>query len=288
MQIVYCLVASQTHRFANVCPPMLSPLSLRDCVMFSADVTRSVYRPSTSHCHNKMANNSPKSARLCPWDSSSPLAAKRRRLDSAIVDGNGPQLGVEDAAFDGCLRMSPTPDLDVVDTRFSQKLSAELKPPPSLLELDHPFALPVESDPSFPTVQLTPTSYVNGPANVGVDLCGPSPHPPAHVVSAASNPSMGMQASLAALEADSHAARLAHAKREQSDKSTAGTYKRHVDRYEKWWIRYQAEQTASIEGWTAIPAFPITPAKVSMFLGHESTREKVCIPLTHISINSRS
>ena len=215
-----------------------------------------------------MANDSPKSARLCPWGSSSPLAAKRRRLDNSASDGDRPPLGAEDAVFDGCLRMSPTPDLDTMGARFSQKLSAELEPPPSLLECDL-FALLAgrsPSGPSFPTVQLTPTNYANGPVNAGVDR-GPLP----------SDPPMGMQASLAALEADSHAARLAHAKREQSDKSTAGTYKRHVDRYEKWWIRYQAEQSASIDGWTPIPAFPITAAKVSMFLGHESTREKVSI-----------
>ena len=137
------------------------------------------------------------------------------------------------------------------------------------------------SGPSFPTVQLTPTSYANEPVNAGVDL-GLSLSPPLCVMSVAPDPPMGMQASLAALEADSHAARLAHAKREQSDKSTVGTYKRHVDRYEKWWIRYQAEQSASIKGWTPIPAFPITTAKVSMFLGHESKWEKVHIPLMHL------
>ena len=232
-----------------------------------------------------MANNSPKPARLCPWGSSSPLAAKRRRLDDdSASDRDGPPLGAEDAALDGCLRMSPTPDLDTMGARFSHKLSAELEPPLSLLECD-PFALLAgrsPSGPSFPTVQLTPTSYANGPVNAGVD-CSPSPRPPLHIVPVASDPPTGMQASLAALEADSHAARLAHAKQEQSDKSTAGTYKRHVDRYEKWWIRYQAEQSASIKGWTPIPAFPITAAKVSMFLGHESTREKVRIPLIHIS-----
>jgi hypothetical protein len=232
-----------------------------------------------------MVNDSPRSTRVCPWGSSSPLAAKRRRLDSTIGDGNGPPLSTEDAAFDGCLRLSPTPDLDVMSARFSQKLSAELEPPPSLLELDHPFALLAGQSPSgpgLPTLQLTPTSYANGPVNADVDR-GLSPHPLPDVVLAAPNPPTGMQASLAALEADSHAARLAHAKREQSDKSTSVTYKRHIDRYQKWWMRYQAEQSASIEGWTAIPAFPITAAKVSMFLGHESTREKVRIPLTHLN-----
>ncbi|KAF8263301.1 hypothetical protein EI94DRAFT_1463137, partial [Lactarius quietus] len=88
------------------------------------------------------------------------------------------------------------------------------------------------------------------------------------------DPSLGMQASLAALEADSQAARLAHMKQEQSDKSTAPTYKRHVDRYERWWQGYQLEQMNTIPGYTVIPAFPITAAKVSMFLGYECTREK--------------
>lgn len=94
--------------------------------------------------------------------------------------------------------------------------------------------------------------------------------------------SAGMQASLAALEADSQAARLAHASQEQSDKSTAGTYKRHVDRYVKWWVSYQAEKLDALPGWTTIPAFPITPAKAAMFLGYESTREKVCPSLSLI------
>ncbi|KAH9042416.1 hypothetical protein EDB84DRAFT_1256423, partial [Lactarius hengduanensis] len=88
------------------------------------------------------------------------------------------------------------------------------------------------------------------------------------------DPSLGMRASLAALEADSQAARLARAKREQSDKSTAVTYKRHVERYETWWEGYQVERASAIPGWTTIPAFPITAAKASMFLGYKSTREK--------------
>ena len=49
----------------------------------------------------------------------------------------------------------------------------------------------------------------------------------------------------------------------------------HVNRYERWWVQYQARQTASIAGWTLIPAFPITTAKVSMFLEYEANCEKV-------------
>ena len=94
--------------------------------------------------------------------------------------------------------------------------------------------------------------------------------------------SAGMQASLAALEADSQAACHARAKQEQSDKSTAGTYKRHVDRYVEWWASYQAEQLVAIPGWTKIPAFPITLAKAATFMGYESTREKVCPSLSLI------
>ena len=89
---------------------------------------------------------------------------------------------------------------------------------------------------------------------------------------------LGMRASLVALEADSQAARLAQVKQEQSDKSTADTYQRHVDRYEKWWVGYQVERVSTTPGWITIPAFPITTVKVSMFLGYESTREKVRPP----------
>ncbi|KAI9444387.1 hypothetical protein BJY52DRAFT_1082616, partial [Lactarius psammicola] len=68
--------------------------------------------------------------------------------------------------------------------------------------------------------------------------------------------------------------RLARVKQEQGDKTTADTYQRHVDRYEKWWEGYQVERASTIPGWTAIPAFPITATKASMYLGYESTREK--------------
>jgi hypothetical protein len=43
---------------------------------------------------------------------------------------------------------------------------------------------------------------------------------------------------------------------------------------------------ASITGWTAIPAFPITAAKVSMFLEYEANREKVPHPLFYLSIDN--
>jgi hypothetical protein len=167
-------------------------------------------------------------------------------------NGTASGLGDIDAAFQDCLRMSP------LDGHLGSTAEAAYlpKPSPSLLA------------PSSPLVGET------------LSLAGPTRCPPTGLLAlpTSAEPSAGMQASLAALEADSQAACLAHVKREQSDKSTAGTYKRHVDRYEKWWEGYQVERMNIVPGWTTIPAFPITAAKAAMFLGYESTHEKVCFP----------
>jgi hypothetical protein len=161
----------------------------------------------------------------------------------------GPSSRDVDVAFRGCLRMSPVDgNGDTAEAAFLPKPSPSLQGPSSLLA------------PLVGPVQCPPMGLLVPPASAEL--------------------SEGMRASLAALEADSQAARLAHAKREQSDKSTVGTYKRHVNRYEKWWQGYQAEQMNAIPGWTTIPAFPIMAAKVSMFLGYESTREKVSLSLS--------
>lgn len=162
---------------------------------------------------------------------------------SGSDNGRASSLGDIDAAFQHCLRMSP---LDQAEAAFLPKPSPGLQVPLPLLTGSTPSAL---AGPEL----LPPT---------GADL------------------SAGMQASLAALEAESQAARLAHAKQEQSDKSTAGTYQRHINRYEAWWEGFQEEKMKTIPGWTMIPAFPITAAKVGMFLGYESTREKVCPPFS--------
>ena len=165
---------------------------------------------------------------------------ERCQPGSGSDNGRASSLGDIDTVFKDCLRMSP---LDKAEAAFLPKPSPGLQVPLPLL---------TGSTPS---------------------LAGPALPPPA-----GADLSVGMQASLAALEAESQAARLAHAKQEQSDKSTAGTYQRHVNRYEKWWEGYQLEKMEAILGWTTIPAFPITVAKVTMFLDYESTREKVCLP----------
>jgi hypothetical protein len=89
------------------------------------------------------------------------------------------------------------------------------------------------------------------------------------------SPSSQMQRSVDSLEANSQAVRLALAAKEQSDKSTPETYERHVKRYATWWDTYQTQVVQSDATMTAIPALPITAAKVTMFLEYESTRPKV-------------
>jgi hypothetical protein len=193
----------------------------------------------------------------------------RHWLDSGNNDSSGDpddqSRGVVAMALKNCLRMSPT-DGDSADVTSLQKLSPSFEPPVSLFTRE-------VSSPAGPAQQtgmwVLPTSF-EPPTGTDCD--------PRQLLAATTDDlSLGMRASLAALEADSQAARLAHTMREQSDKATAKTYKRHVDRYERWWQGYQAERASAIPGWTMIPAFPITAARASMFLGYESTREKVCL-----------
>jgi len=186
--------------------------------------------------------------------------------DEVASDAEDQSHGDVAMALQNCLCMSPT-DSDMVDVPPPRKLSPELETPSSLFVGE-------DSSPAGPAQQMglrvLPTSFE---PPTGTD-CN------RHWLRASStvDPSSGMRASLAALEADSQAAWLAHAKREQSDKSTVNTYRRHVDRYERWWQGYQAEQASAIPGWTMIPAFLITAVKVSMFLGYKSTCEKVHHP----------
>jgi hypothetical protein len=88
-------------------------------------------------------------------------------------------------------------------------------------------------------------------------------------------PSPRMQHSVNRLEAASQAVRLRLATKEQSDKSTPATYRRHVDSYVAWWDAFQAAEITGDSAKTAIPALPITAAKATMFLDYTSTRAKV-------------
>jgi len=103
--------------------------------------------------------------------------------------------------------------------------------------------------------------------------------------SAQAPPSPRMQHSEDHLEAASQAVRLRVATEERSDKSTPATYERHVNSYINWWECYQAAEVNSDPKKTAIPAFPITAAKVTMFLDYTSTRPKVSVAPIHLYLS---
>jgi hypothetical protein len=192
--------------------------------------------------------------------SQSPLASKSHRFNNNVTDRQDAMAldtDTRNTAFNDCLWMLPT-DSEVFSAGLPQKLSPELEPPsPSFL-----FA-----GVSGFTSPLFEQDRVETPAL-----------PRHYVTQLVLHMSKGMQASLAVLEIESHATHLAQVKKEQNDKSTGTTYQWHIKRYEQWWLQYQVEQMARILGWTSIPAFPITAAKVSMFLEYEATCEKVCSP----------
>ncbi|KAJ7635953.1 hypothetical protein DFH06DRAFT_1139033 [Mycena polygramma] len=80
-----------------------------------------------------------------------------------------------------------------------------------------------------------------------------------------------MQQAMDALEARSHLIRQTIAAEEQSDKETGATYARQVQNYEAWWILSQALLLRDGPAHVSIPAFPITAAKVTVYLEYETT-----------------
>jgi hypothetical protein len=151
--------------------------------------------------------------------------------------GNGSRasdLGSINAVFRDCWRMSP------LDGDHGDEAEAAFLPKPS----------PGLQGPSHLLTGRTPS------------LAGPTlPPPPTNT-----NHAAGMQASLAALEAETQADCLALTKQVQGDKSTANTYQRHVTKYEAWWVDFQEKRKEENAEWTILPAFPITVSKVMKFL----------------------
>jgi hypothetical protein len=79
------------------------------------------------------------------------------------------------------------------------------------------------------------------------------------------------------LEQESHQLRLRIGEKELEGKGTAKSYPRQVQNYQLWFEADQARIAAEDGARVPIPAFPVTAAKVSMFLNHETTREKVSL-----------
>ena len=84
-----------------------------------------------------------------------------------------------------------------------------------------------------------------------------------------------MQRSLMLLERETHDTRLKVGQKEMEGKGTGKCYPRQVQNYRAWFEQEQSRIAASDPSRVALPAFPVTAAKVAAFLHHESTREKV-------------
>jgi hypothetical protein len=87
----------------------------------------------------------------------------------------------------------------------------------------------------------------------------------------------GVPVSYTALDAATHAFRLAQVQQDHESKGTGVSYSRHIRHYAEFWDSYQVECRQKNPGHISIPTFPVTAAKVAMFLQQESTREKVAI-----------
>ncbi|KAI0073663.1 hypothetical protein K474DRAFT_1602967 [Panus rudis PR-1116 ss-1] len=128
------------------------------------------------------------------------------------------------------------------------------------------------------TISSTPTpAPILSPAFAASptqDLGPPTMTSMMSVLAPAPGPLGGLQTSLEELDLASHAARKEIVAHQQSDKGTSTAYSRHLANYLKWWATYQADEDKKNPARVAIPAEPITAAKVAMFLQHESSRPK--------------
>ncbi|KAF9232053.1 hypothetical protein BU15DRAFT_67816 [Melanogaster broomeanus] len=88
-------------------------------------------------------------------------------------------------------------------------------------------------------------------------------------------PSDPMQLALHNLDMEAHAVRARVIADERDDKETKRSYARHVRNYVVWWENEQSRLASECPTRPRIPALPITPAKVVLFLDYETTREKL-------------
>jgi hypothetical protein len=200
----------------------------------------------TPHPAPSPAQPSPSYPDAPPWTPPSPLASKRRRVDAV----NARSLAAHPH------HLSDAPALTVVGARAASSVSPLgrllLTPPPG----------PVSSGQELPRRNELPWAS----SEPAVSTCTPR-----------------TQRSKDILEHDSQQLRLQMVEQEQQGKQTKKTYERHVKSYVRWWEQTQAEIAAGDPTRSALPALPITAAKVAAFLQHERQREKVGwvhIPLT--------
>jgi hypothetical protein len=90
--------------------------------------------------------------------------------------------------------------------------------------------------------------------------------------------------SYAMVEAESHAVRLKVSEQAGVDKTTKRIYDRVLENYCTWWVQDQARAVAEDPDRVVVPALPITPAKVVLFLDHEMNREKRKVRLVPVFV----
>ncbi|KAJ7785102.1 hypothetical protein DFH07DRAFT_934959 [Mycena maculata] len=121
----------------------------------------------------------------------------------------------------------------------------------------------LQSTPTNPTL----SSHAPGPAPIPSD-------PTVATTSLAATRSASSKASYAALEAKSQLIRQNLVAHNQEGKRTGSTYDRHYKAYITWFDADQAMLAHADTSYEAIPALPITAAKVTCFLTHEMQRPK--------------
>lgn len=85
-----------------------------------------------------------------------------------------------------------------------------------------------------------------------------------------------IQSQRAQLDRESHQNRLLLENKVKQDKKTADTYRRVLNRYEKWWKEDQARRASEASGrWIIEDPHPITALKASIYLAYDTTRPKV-------------
>jgi len=173
-----------------------------------------------------------------PFIQNSPLAHKRRWLDAAV---SSPSFQFHD-------NMEGEDDSDIEEDEVSV-FAPQLVPTSRLATSFSSNSFPLTSRPD-----LSVRASVDGSARV---------HQSAE------------QQSADHLEAASQAVQLWISLKEQSDKTTTSSYERHIKAYTEWWSGYQADVFKTNPTHVAIPAFPVTPAKATMFLEYTSTHPKV-------------
>ncbi|KAJ7742819.1 hypothetical protein B0H16DRAFT_1860573 [Mycena metata] len=166
------------------------------------------------------------------------------------------------------LRFVPFSPTSSTLTRKRQRLDSSSRPS-------------IPATPTRPVPTLPHSPYRFNSRNEVVDNPGPIPLslsssgedlPRANRFTALPTPEAAMAHALDALEAQSHLVRQGVSAQEQSDKETAGTYKRHFTNYQVWWDGSQSSLKAQNPSHSIIPALPIIPAKVTLFLEYETTR----------------